>query len=293
MCISRCSVLKHLIRLASHWVMSEYHILIMTLQTRRATYTSPEEFGRMVVPCGTTTVIADPHEIVNVYGLEGFNYMIRAAERTELSVRYMIPSCVPATPFEDSGAIVNAFDMQWPMGDRHVPGLGEFMNFPGVLSKREDDINKLIVAQNMGKVIDGHSPKLSGPELNAYIAAGVMTDHECTTVAEMRDRLRRGMYVLMRDGSACHDLENLIPALDDYNYRRCLLCSDDRQPKTIFENGHINSHLKKLVAAGIDPVQRRLHGEPERRRVLSADRPRRHRAGQTCGHRSLRQPDRL
>ena len=220
-----------------------------------STYTSPEEFGRMVVPCGTTTVIADPHEIVNVYGLEGFNYMIRAAERTELSVRYMIPSCVPATPFEDSGAIVNAFDMQWPMGDRHVPGLGEFMNFPGVLSKREDDINKLIVAQNMGKVIDGHSPKLSGPELNAYIAAGVMTDHECTTVAEMRDRLRRGMYVLMRDGSACHDLENLIPALDDYNYRRCLLCSDDRQPKTIFENGHINSHLKKLVAAGIDPVR--------------------------------------
>ncbi len=219
-----------------------------------STYTSPEEFGRMVVPCGTTTVIADPHEIVNVYGLEGFNYMIRAAEKTELSVRYMIPSCVPATPFEDSGAIVNAFDMQWPMGDRHVPGLGEFMNYPGIINKGEEELNKLLVALNMHKVIDGHSPAVTGAELNAYSASGIKTDHECSTTKEMVERLQRGMYVQLRDGSACHDLQYLIPAITPYNYKRCLLCSDDRQPKTIFEEGHIDNHLRMLVNAGIDPV---------------------------------------
>ena len=219
-----------------------------------SSYTSPEEFGRMVVPRGTTTVIADPHEIVNVYGLEGFNYMIRAAEKTELSVRYMIPSCVPATPFEDSGAIVNAFDMQWPMGDRHVPGLGEFMNYPGIINKSDEDLNKIMVAQNMHKVIDGHAPAVSGAELNAYAAAGIRTDHECTTTQEMIDRLERGMYVQMRDGSACHDLKYLIPAITPFNYKRCLLCSDDRQPKTILEDGHIDNHLRMLVKAGIDPV---------------------------------------
>ncbi len=219
-----------------------------------SSYTTPEEFGRMVVPCGTTTVIADPHEIVNVYGLEGFNYMIRAAEKTELSVRYMIPSCVPATPLEDSGAIVNAFDMQWPMGDRHVPGLGEFMNYPGVINKGEEELNKLLVALNMHKIIDGHSPAVTGAELNAYSAAGVKTDHECSTTKEMVERLQRGMYVQLRDGSACHDLQYLIPAITPYNYRRCLLCSDDRQPKTILEEGHIDNHLRMLVNAGIDPV---------------------------------------
>ena len=219
-----------------------------------SSYLSPEEFGRMVVPRGTTTVIADPHEIVNVYGLEGFSYMIYAASRTELSVRYMVPSCVPATNLEDSGAVVNAFDMQWPMGDRHVPGMGEFMNYPGVFNKDEDVLNKLLVALNMNKVIDGHSPSVSGAELNAYIASGVKTDHECTTVEEMKDRLERGMYVQLRDGSACHDLKRLIPGITPYNYRRCLLCSDDRQPRTILETGHIDNHLRILVRAGIDPV---------------------------------------
>lgn len=219
-----------------------------------SSYLSPEEFGRMVVPRGTTTVIADPHEIVNVYGLEGFSYMIHAASRTELSVRYMVPSCVPATSLEDSGAVVNAFDMQWPMGDRHVPGMGEFMNYPGVINKDEDVLNKLLVALNMNKVIDGHSPSVTGAELNAYIASGVRTDHECTTVDEMNERLNRGMYVQLRDGSACHDLKRLIPGITPYNYRRCLLCSDDRQPRTILESGHLDNHLRILVRAGIDPV---------------------------------------
>lgn len=219
-----------------------------------SSYTSPEEFGRMVVPCGTTTVIADPHEIVNVYGLEGLRYMINAASKTELSVRYMIPSCVPATPLEDSGAVVNAFDIQWPMSDRHVPGLGEFMNYPGVFAKDEEVVNKLLTAMNMNKIIDGHVPTVSGSELNAYAAAGVKTDHECTTTKEMIDRLQRGMYVEMRDGSACHDLKTLLTEVTPFNYRRCLLCSDDRQPKTILEDGHVDNHLRMLVRAGIDPV---------------------------------------
>ena len=215
---------------------------------------SPAEFAKAVIPHGTTAVIADPHEIVNVYGLEGFNYMIRAAEKTELSVRYMIPSCVPATPFEDSGAILNAFDIQWPIGDRHIPGLGEFMNYNGIINKGDEELNKLLVAHNIHKVIDGHSPAVTGAELNAYAASGVKTDHECSTTKEMVERLQRGMYVQLRDGSACHDLKYLIPAITPYNYRRCLLCSDDRQPKTIFEDGHIDNHLRMLVKAGIDPV---------------------------------------
>ena len=219
-----------------------------------SSYTSPEEFARMVVPRGTTTVIADPHEIVNVYGLEGFNYMVRAAKQTTLSIHYMLPSCVPATRLEDSGAVVDAFDLQWPMADYRVPGLGEFMNYPGIFNKDEEALNKILLAQNMSKIIDGHAPSVRGAELNAYAAAGIKTDHECTTVKEMNDRLERGMYVQLRDGSACHDLKNLIPAITPYNYRRCLLCSDDRQPRTILEQGHIDNHLRMLTAAGIDPV---------------------------------------
>ena len=219
-----------------------------------SSYTSPEEFGRMVVPHGTTTVVADPHEIVNVCGLDGFNYMVRAAQRTPLTVRFMVPSCVPATNQEDSGAVLNAFDMQWPLGNSFVSGLGEFMNYPGIINKDEDALDKLLEAQNANKVIDGHSPALKGAELNAYAASGVKTDHECTNTEEMVDRLQRGMYVQMRDGSACHDLKNLIPAITPFNYKRCLLCSDDRQPRTILEEGHIDNHLRMLVRAGIDPV---------------------------------------
>lgn len=218
-----------------------------------SSYCSPEEFARMVVPHGTTTVIADPHEIVNVCGIDGFNYMVRAAEKTELSVRYMVPSCVPATKFEDAGAIVNAYDMKWPMSDRHVPGLGEFMDYKGILECDDDVLEKIITASKLGKIIDGHSPCVSGNELNAYISAGIRTDHECSTIEEMQERLERGMYIQLRHGSACHDLENLMGGITKYNFRRCLLCSDDRQPKTIFEEGHLEEHLRMLVRAGISP----------------------------------------
>jgi adenine deaminase len=217
-------------------------------------YVTPEEFGRLAVPHGTTTIVADPHEIVNVCGVDGMNYMLEAAKGTKLDIRYMVPSCVPSTPFEHAGAVLEAADMEVPMKEEQVLGLGEFMNAVGVVNTDDGVLDKLLLAHSMGKVIDGHSPGLTGETLNAYIAAGVRTDHECTTVEEMKERISKGMYVLLRQGSACHDLERLIPGITPYNSRMCLLCSDDRQPKTIFSEGHLESHLRMLVKHGIDAV---------------------------------------
>lgn len=219
-----------------------------------SSYVTPEEIGRLVVPHGTTTIIADPHEIVNVCGMDGMNYMLEAAKGTKLDIKYMLPSCVPATPFENSGAVIDAAAMQEPIKHDQVLGLGEFMDYPGVIGANDEVLNKLLVAINEGKLIDGHSPGLSGNELNAYAVARIHTDHECSTVEEMLDRLSRGLYILLREGSACHDLRALIKGVTQANSRRCLLCSDDRQPKTILELGHINSHLQICVEEGLDPI---------------------------------------
>lgn len=217
-----------------------------------SSYCTPEEFGRMVVPHGTTTVIADPHEIVNVSGIKGFHYMQEAAKNTCLSVEYMMPSCVPATKMEDAGYVISAEDMADDIVD--VPGLGEFMDYNAIIENDDIALDKLVLAKNHGKIVDGHSPNLSGKALNAYACAGIDTDHECSTLEEMEDRLERGIYVQLRQGSACHNLGALIPGINEFNFRRCLLCSDDRQPKTIFEDGHLEYHLKTLVNAGISPV---------------------------------------
>ncbi|MDD7268113.1 MAG: adenine deaminase [Lachnospiraceae bacterium] len=219
-----------------------------------SSYCSPEEFGRMVVPHGTTTVIADPHEIVNVCGLEGFRYMKEAAAHTALDVKLMMPSCVPATELEDAGAVILAADMEADMNDAAVPGLGELMDYVAVKNNHPVAIDKIMLAKRLGKVIDGHSPNVFDHDLDAYTCAGIRTDHECSTAEEMRERLRRGVYVQLRQGSACHNLAALAPAVTPFNFRRCLVCSDDRQPKTIFEEGHLEYHLKMLTAAGIDPV---------------------------------------
>ena len=219
-----------------------------------SSYLSPEELGRLIVPHGTTTIIADPHEITNVCGLSGLDYMIKASKGTALDIKWMLPSCVPATPFEHSGAAIAAEDME-PVIDRdEILGLGEFMNFPGVVGAQDDVLDKLIVAINNRKPIDGHSPGLTGNTLNAYISAGIHTDHECSTVAEMQDRLSRGMYVLMRQGSACHNLIELLKSVTPLNSRRCLLCSDDCQPKTVFSVGHLDNHLRICSSAKIDPI---------------------------------------
>lgn len=215
---------------------------------------TPEEISRLLVPFGTSTIIADPHEIVNVAGLDGLHYMLNAAAETPLHIEYMLPSCVPATPFEHAGAILNAPELEGPLSYERILGLAEFMNFPGVVNCDAMVIDKLLAAQRAGKPVDGHSPGLSGKALNAYAAAGILADHECSTEEEMRERLSNGMYILMRQGSACHNLEALLPVITPQNARRCLLCSDDRQPKTIFEQGHLNDHLSRCVRFGIDPV---------------------------------------
>ena len=217
-------------------------------------YVCPEEMGRLLVPHGATTIIADPHEIVNVCGIKGMNYMLEAAKGTALDIKYMLPSCVPATPFEHAGAVVDAKAMEDPIKNEQVLGLGEYMNFPGIINAFESELDKIMVAKESGKLIDGHSPGISGKDLNAYASALVHTDHECSTVEEMHDRISRGMYVLLRQGSACHNLRPLLKGLTEVNSRRCLLCSDDRQPKTIFEKGHLDNHLSICVEEGVDPI---------------------------------------
>ncbi len=216
-------------------------------------YVSPEEFGRLVVPFGTTTIVADPHEIVNVCGLKGLEYMMKAAEKTALDIHFMVPSCVPATPFDHSGATLEAKDMEAPLADDRILGVGEFMNCPGILEGHDAVLDKLITAYGTGKPIDGHSPGVHGKDLQAYISAQILTDHECFSKSDAEERVQAGMYVLLRNGSACHDLPKLVKAVTPESLRRFLLCSDDLHPKTIFEKGHLNEHLRLCVAAGLSP----------------------------------------
>lgn len=217
-------------------------------------YVSPEEIGRLLVPYGGTTIIADPHEIVNVCGITGLDYMLEASKNTALDIKYMLPSCVPATPFENAGAVLDAEKLKEPIKDDRILGLGEFMDYPGVISANPDVLDKIMVAKDNKKLIDGHVPAIEGNDLNAYASVGIKNDHECSTIKEMTDRIERGMYVLLRQGSACHDLEVLADGITEENSRRCLLCSDDRQPKTILELGHLNDHLRICVDKGIDPI---------------------------------------
>ncbi|UWG96422.1 adenine deaminase [Dehalobacter sp. DCM] len=219
-----------------------------------SSYVTPEEIGRLLVPHGATTIIADPHEIVNVCGLDGLRFMLDAAKKTKLDIRFMLPSCVPATPFEHAGAVIDAAAMENPITEEQILGLAEFMNYPGVISATDDVLDKLLVAIRAGKRIDGHSPGIGGKDLNAYVGSGIHTDHECSTTEEMLDRLSRGMYILMREGSACHNLRTLLKAVTPANSRRCILCSDDRQPETILKLGHLDNHLRICVEEGLDPI---------------------------------------
>ena len=219
-----------------------------------SSYVTPEELGRLLVPRGTTTIVADPHEIVNVCGLDGLNYMLEAAKHTELDILYVLPSCVPATPFENAGAVVDASMMREPLKNDRILGLGEFMDYPGVTNADTNILDKLLAAKQQGKIVDGHSPDLFGNALNAYASAGILTDHECSDAQELTDRVARGMYVLLREGSACHNLRTLLKAVTPANSRRCLLCSDDRQAKTILTVGHIDNHLRMCVDEGLNPL---------------------------------------
>lgn len=214
---------------------------------------TPGQFAKAVLPHGTTTVIADPHEIANVCGLNGVRYMLEQSSEIPLDVFVMMPSCVPATPFENSGAVIRAEGMGEMLGHPRVLGLGEMMDYPGVVGARQDVLDKLVVG-GAGRMIDGHGPVLTGKDLNAYVMAGVGTDHECSTENEMRQRLRLGMYIQIREGSAAKNLEALIKGVTPQNSRRILFCTDDRHPEDILSEGHIDNNLRQAIRGGFSAV---------------------------------------
>ncbi|WP_020612254.1 adenine deaminase [Sediminispirochaeta bajacaliforniensis] len=215
---------------------------------------TPAQFASAVLPRGTTTVIADPHEIANVCGLDGIRYMLKASRNLPVDIYFMLPSCVPATGFEHSGAVLGAEELERLIDEERVLGLGELMDYPSLIAGSEPVLKKVMLAKSRHKFVDGHSPMVSGNDLTAYAVAGVRTDHECSTVQEMNDRLSRGMYVLLREGSAARNMEALIKGVTPENSRRCLFCTDDRQPEDILATGHIDNHLRIAVRNGIDPI---------------------------------------
>ena len=216
-----------------------------------STQLSPEEFATLAVPRGTTLVVADPHEIVNVCGLAGARYISRAAARTPLEVKLMLPSCVPATPFETSGAVLDAAETAKAIQSKTFFGLGEMMNYPAIAAGEREVLAKMVAASAAGKPADGHAPRMTGNDLNAYIVSGAVADHECATPEEAEEKVSKGMYVLLREGSASHDLKNLAPAVNANNFRRFALCTDDRHADGLAEEGHIDHVLRTAVSSGI------------------------------------------
>lgn len=213
---------------------------------------TPTEFAKAVIPRGVTTIISDPHEIANVKGLDGIRYMIEDSKKTPLDVYVMLPSCVPSTNFENAGAILEAEDLEELIDNEFVLGLGEMMNYPGVISLDEKVLDKLFLGKDM--IIDGHGPMIRDKELNAYVAAGVKTEHEASTVEEVIDRLRLGMYILVREGSAAKDLRNIISAVNKDNLRRFLFCTDDKHPEDLIKDGSIDFNIKLAIKAGVEPI---------------------------------------
>ena len=213
----------------------------------------PREFAKAVVPAGTTTLIIDPHEISNVLGLQGISFMREAIQGLPIDVFMMLPSCVPATPFETSGFDLNSYDLSLLIDKPWVLGIAEMMNFPGVLNLDSNVMAKLKLAQAKGKRIDGHAPCLSDKDLCAYIEAGVASDHECTTPDEAIEKLRKGMYLMIREGSAAKDLRALLPVLKEKNTRKCIFVTDDRHPEDLLE--HINSMVRIAVEAGVPAIK--------------------------------------
>lgn len=213
----------------------------------------PDEFAKVVLPAGTTTVVTDPHEISNVFGLHGISFMHEAAKDLPLSFYTMLPSCVPATPFETSGFDLNAYDLALLIDKPWVLGLAEMMNFTGVLNQDKNVMAKLELAKSKNKQIDGHAPYLKGKDLCAYVSSGVKSDHECTNPEEAIEKLRAGMYIMIREGTAAKDLDALIPVLKTYNTRKCIFVTDDRHPSDLKE--HINGMVRRAVEAGLDPIK--------------------------------------
>lgn len=215
---------------------------------------TPPRFCEAVLPHGTTAVICDPHEIANVAGVAGVQYMLAASEGLDLGFYFMAPSCVPATAFETAGAALNDVDIARLLGHPQVIGLAEMMNFPGAVAGAPEILAKLARARAVGYPIDGHAPGLTGKELQAYVAAGIDSDHECTRQDEALEKLRAGMYIYIRQGSTARNLEALLPLITPETIHRCLLVTDDRHPGDLMDHGHMDDVLRQAVALGLDPL---------------------------------------
>ena len=215
---------------------------------------SPTEFVKAVLPHGTTTVVTDPHEIANVMGTDGIEYMLQATEDLPVDVRFMLPSCVPATPLDESGAILDYRAIDSFYDHPRVQGLAEMMNFVGAINGDEQTVEKIVAAQAHHKKIDGHAPDLQGNDLNAYIAAGVYSDHECHDVKDAIAKLERGQFIMIREGTAARNLEALMPLLTGKYADRCMFCTDDKHPNDLLEKGHIDYIVKKAISLGADSI---------------------------------------
>ncbi|NNG65918.1 adenine deaminase [Caldanaerobacter subterraneus] len=215
---------------------------------------TPPQFARAVVPRGVTTVIADPHEIANVKGVEGIKYMLKSSENIPLDVFIVLPSCVPATPFENSGAILDAEDLEELIDSDRILGLGEMMDYVGVLHQSEKVLEKLYMTRLKGKIIDGHGPMISGKELNAYVVSGIATEHECSTTKEVLERLRLGMYIQVREGTVAKNLKEILKIANKNNLRRLLFCTDDKEIYDLMESGSIDNNIRLAIKEGVDPI---------------------------------------
>lgn len=215
---------------------------------------SPPEYARAVLPHGTTMIICDPHEIANVMGLEGIRYILESSRDIPLNLFVTASSCVPATHLETSGATFSSKEIEELLQWERVIGLAEMMNVPGVLGGSNAELEKILIANKMDKPIDGHSPSLSGKDLNAYIGSGVHSDHESTSREEALEKLRLGMYIMIREGSAARNLEELLPIVTPATYNRCMFVSDDRHPRDLLIEGHMDHILRKGVRLGMDPL---------------------------------------
>ena len=215
---------------------------------------TPAEFAKAVVAHGTTTVITDPHEITNVMGIDGVEYMIQASQNLPIDVHFMMPSCVPATEIDESGAELDCNDIDLYLDNKKVLGLAEMMNYVGVINGDKNVLSKIVTSQAHHKKIDGHAPELSGNDLNAYIAAGVYSDHECSTFGNALEKLRKGQFIMIREGTAAHNLKALMPLLTQQYYSRCMFATDDKHPSDLLYGGHIDYIVKQALKNGADPI---------------------------------------
>jgi len=213
----------------------------------------PNNYALAVMPRGTTSVVADCHEIANVCGLKGIDYMLKTSIKSPLDVFMMIPSCVPSTKFETSGATLNAEMIEKYLNEENVTGLGEMMDYPGAINGEQGVLDKIETFKS--KTIDGHAPDVFGKDLNAYVLSGVETDHECTTPKELLEKVKRGMYIHLREGSQTKNVSDLLPGLNRRYYSRILFCSDDLHPSDIKKIGHIDNNINIAIKNGIEPIE--------------------------------------